>query len=121
MADISSIVDSISNLSLGELGELKQSLQDKFDVALPSSISQITTTPGIQEEQQTEFEVVVVDGGSQKINIIKIVRDVLGLSLKDSKDFVDTLPKTLKESVSKEEAENLKKKFEDAGAKVEIK
>src|SRR5512135_3287045 len=128
MADINAIVDTISALTLGEAAELKKALEDKFGVtaAAPVMMGGMMpaaggAAPAAAAEEKTEFDVVLADGGAQKINVIKAVREATGLGLKEAKDLVDGAPKTVKEAVSKADAEALKKKLEEAGAKVDLK
>ncbi len=128
MADINSIVDQISALTLGEAADLKKALEDKFGVtaAAPMMMGGMMpaaggAAPAAAAEEKTEFDVVLADGGAQKINVIKAVREATGLGLKEAKDLVDGAPKTVKEALPKADAEALKKKLEDAGAKVELK
>lgn len=127
MADINAIVDTISNLTLGEAAELKKALEEKFGVtaAAPMMMGGMMPAaggaPAAAAEEKTEFDVVLADGGAQKINVIKAVREATGLGLKEAKDLVDGAPKVVKEAISKADAEALKKKLEEAGAKVELK
>ncbi len=126
MADINSIVDTISNLTLGEAAELKKALEDKFGVtaAAPMMMGGMMPAAGggaPAAEEKTEFDVILADGGAQKINVIKAVREATGLGLKEAKDLVDGAPKPVKEGIAKADAEALKKKLEEAGAKVELK
>ena len=127
MADINAIVDQISALTLGEAAELKKALEDKFGVtaSAPMMMGMMPAAgggaPAAAVEEKTEFDVILADGGAQKINVIKAVREATGLGLKEAKDLVDGAPKPVKEGIPKAEAEALKKKLEDAGAKVEMK
>jgi large subunit ribosomal protein L7/L12 len=128
MADINAIVETISSLTLGEAAELKKALEEKFGVtaAAPVMMGGMMpaaggAAPAAAAEEKTEFDVVLADGGAQKINVIKAVREATGLGLKEAKDLVDGAPKTVKEAISKADAEALKKKLEEAGAKVELK
>lgn len=126
MADINAIVDTISGLTLGEAAELKKALEEKFGVtaAAPMMMGGMMPAAGgaaPAAEEKTEFDVVLADAGAQKINVIKAVREATGLGLKEAKDLVDGAPKVVKEAASKADAEALKKKLEDAGAKVELK
>ena len=127
MADINAIVESISALTLGEAADLKKALEDKFGVtaAAPMMMGGMMPAAGGPAapavEEKTEFDVVLADGGAQKINVIKAVREATGLGLKEAKDLVDGAPKTVKEGMPKADAEALKKKLEEAGAKVELK
>ncbi len=126
MADINSIVDSISSLTLGEAAELKKALEEKFGVSAAAPVMMGGMMPAAggaapAAEEKTEFDVILADAGAQKINVIKAVREATGLGLKEAKDLVDGAPKPVKEGISKADAEALKKKLEDAGAKVELK
>ena len=125
MANIAELVDQISNLTLGEAAELKSALEEKFGVtaAAPMAYAQMPggDSPAAAEEEQTEFTVELTDAGAGKINVIKAVRELTGLGLKEAKDLVEGAPSAIKEEVSKEEAEDIKKKLEEAGAKVTLK
>jgi large subunit ribosomal protein L7/L12 len=126
MADINAIVDQISALTLGEASELKKALEEKFGVtaAAPMMMGGMMPAAGgaaPAAEEKTEFDVILTDGGASKINVIKAVREATGLGLKEAKDLVDGAPKTVKEAAPKADAEALKKKLEEAGAKVELK
>jgi large subunit ribosomal protein L7/L12 len=127
MADINAIVDQISALTLGEASDLKKALEEKFGVtaAAPMMMGMAPAAggaaPAAAVEEKTEFDVVLADGGASKINVIKAVREATGLGLKEAKDLVDGAPKTVKEALPKADAEALKKKLEEAGAKVELK
>lgn len=126
MADINAIVDTISGLTLGEAAELKKALEEKFGVtaAAPMMMGGMMPAAGgaaPAAEEKTEFDVVLADAGAQKINVIKAVREATGLGLKEAKDLVDGAPKVVKEAASKADADALKKKLEEAGAKVELK
>jgi large subunit ribosomal protein L7/L12 len=121
------LIEAISSLSVIELSELVKALEEKFGVSVASSIAAqttpaATTTVGSGQiaEEKTEFNVVLASMGSSKINVIKIVREVTGLGLKEAKDLVESSPKTLKENVTKVEAEEIKKKLTEAGATVEL-
>ena len=126
MADINAIVDSISSLTLGEAAELKKALEEKFGVSAAAPVMMGGMMPAAggaapAAEEKTEFDVILADAGAQKINVIKAVREATGLGLKEAKDLVDGAPKTVKEGISKADAEALKKKLEEAGAKVDLK
>ena len=127
MEDINAIVDQISALTLGEAADLKKALEEKFGVtaSAPMMMGMMPAAggaaPAAAAEEKTEFDVVLVEGGASKINVIKAVREATGLGLKEAKDLVDGAPKPVKEGISKADAEALKKKLEDAGAKVELK
>ncbi|HKI78475.1 MAG TPA: 50S ribosomal protein L7/L12 [Ignavibacteriaceae bacterium] len=120
---ISEIVEKIKALSLVEASELKTALEDEFGVtaAAPVMMGGAPAAGAAPAEEKTEFDVVLLGAGDKKINVIKVVRAHTGLGLKEAKDLVDGAPKTVKEAVSKDEAEKLKKEFEDAGATVELK
>ena len=124
MADLSKIVDELSQLTVLEAAELSKLLEEKWGVsaaaavAVPQGPAQTTTAP---VEEKTEFNVVLAEIGPQKINVIKEVRAITGLGLKEAKDLVEGAPKSIKENIGKEEAEDIKKKLEAAGAKVEVK
>ncbi len=127
MADkVADIVDKIKGLSLLEASELKTALEDEFGVSaaapvMVSGAGGAGSGDAAAAEEQTEFDVVLTGIGDKKINVIKVVRALTGLGLKEAKDIVDKAPNTVKEGVSKDEAEKLKKEFEDAGATAEIK
>jgi large subunit ribosomal protein L7/L12 len=125
---LSNIVESISKLTVLELSELVKQLEEKFGIQaqpmgfIPQGVAQTAAQPaGADQEQKTEFNVVLTNAGNNKIQVIKVVREITGLGLKEAKDFVESLPKPVKENVTKEQAEEIKKKLESAGASVEIK
>lgn len=121
---IAEIVEKIKELSLVEATELKKALEEEFDVtaAAPMMMGAMPAANGAaQEEEKTEFDVILAGIGDKKINVIKVVRTHTGLGLKEAKDLVDSFPKPIKEAVSKDEAEKIKKELEEAGATVEIK
>ncbi|WP_292655662.1 50S ribosomal protein L7/L12 [Nitratifractor sp.] len=117
------VLEFISNLSVLELSELVKEFEEKFGVSAQATV--VAAAPGAAAgeaaEEQTEFDVVLKDAGAKKINVIKVVRAVTGLGLKEAKAAVEETPTVIKEGVSKEEAEELKKQFEEAGATVELK
>ena len=127
MADLQAIADNLSSLTVLEVAELVKTLENKWGVsaAAPVAVAAAASPAGggaaAAAEEKTEFEVVLKVVGDKKINVIKAVREVTSLGLKEAKDLVDGAPKTVKEGVSKEEAAEIKKKFEEAGAQVEIK
>jgi large subunit ribosomal protein L7/L12 len=125
MADLEAIAENLSSLTVIEAASLVKLLEEKWGVsaAAPVAIAAAGAGAGAAEaaEEQTEFEVVLKEVGAKKINVIKAVREVTSLGLKEAKDLVDGAPKTVKEGVTKDEAEEIKKKFEGQGAKVEIK
>jgi large subunit ribosomal protein L7/L12 len=123
---VAEIVEKIKGLSLLEASELKKALEEEFGVtaAAPVVFAGGAATGGGEAaaaEEKTEFDVVLVAAGEKKINVIKVVRAHTGLGLKEAKDLVDKAPNPVKEGISKEEAEKLKKEFEEAGATVELK
>ena len=117
------VLEYISGLSVLELSELVKEFEEKFGVsATPTVVAGAAgADAGESAEEQTEFDVVLLDAGAKKINTIKVVRAITGLGLKEAKSMAEDTPSTIKEAVSKEEAEDIKKQFEDAGAKVELK
>ncbi len=122
---VAEIVEKIKGLSLLEASELKKALEEEFGVtaAAPMVMAGAPAAGGgaAAVEEQTEFDVILQTVGDKKINVIKVVRAHTGLGLKEAKDLVDTAPKPVKEGVSKDEAEKLKKEFEEAGATVQVK
>lgn len=127
MADISGIADQIQGLTLMEASQLVKMLEEKLGVSAAAAAPVMVAGGGggaaaaPAAEEKTEFTVVLTGAGANKINVIKAVREVTSLGLKEAKDLVDGAPKPIKEGVSKEEAEAIKKKFVDAGASVEVK
>jgi large subunit ribosomal protein L7/L12 len=125
MADINAIAEQIQGLTLLEASQLVKTLEEKLGVSAAASVAVAAPAAGAAAapaaEEKTEFTVVLASVGSNKINVIKAVREVTSLGLKEAKDLVDGAPKPIKEGVSKDEAETIKKKFVDAGATVEIK
>jgi large subunit ribosomal protein L7/L12 len=119
------VVDYIKGISVLELSQLVKTLESELGVSAASAMPMAMPTGGgaaaAAVEEKTEFDVVLTEIGSNKINVIKVVREVTSLGLKEAKDLVEGAPKTVKEAVPKAEAEAIKKKFEDVGAKVEIK
>lgn len=119
---IEQILEAIENMKVLELNELVKAAEEKFGVSASAPV--VVGGPvagGAAEEEQTEFDVVLENAGASKINVIKVVRELTGLGLKEAKEAVDGAPKTLKEGVSKEEAEQIKAKLEEAGAAVTVK
>ncbi len=127
MADLAQLEESIVGLSLLEAAELVKKLESRLGVSAAAAAPVVVAGGGgaaagaAPAEEKTEFTVTLKDVGANKINVIKAVREVTALGLKEAKDLVDGAPKTVKEGVSKEEAETIKKKFADAGATVEVK
>ena len=124
MADLDKVVDELSTLTVMEAAELSKLLEEKWGVsaAAPVAVAAAGASPAAEAaEEKDSFDVVLAASGDQKINVIKEVRAITGLGLKEAKDMVEGAPKTLKEGVKKEEAEEMKTKLEAAGAKVELK
>jgi large subunit ribosomal protein L7/L12 len=126
MSAVAEIVDKIEKLTLLEAVELKKALEDKFGVTAAAPVMMGGMMPAAGgaapvAEEKTEFTVMLKEAGAQKINVIKVVRAATGLGLKEAKDLVDGAPKPVKEAISKDDAEKLKKELEEAGAKVELK
>jgi large subunit ribosomal protein L7/L12 len=127
MADLQQLEDSIVGLSLLDAAALVKKLEERLGVSAAAAAPVMVAGGGAgaaaaaPAEEKTEFTVVLTEVGANKINVIKAVREVTSLGLKEAKDLVDGAPKTVKEGVNKEEAETIKKKFADAGAKVEVK
>lgn len=115
------ILEAIKVMSVLELNDLVKAIEEEFGVTAAAPVAVVAGGAGEAAAEQTEFNVNLVSGGASKINVIKVVRELTGLGLKEAKDLVDNAPKTLKEGVSKEEAEALKAKLEEAGAQVEVK
>ena len=125
MADLAKIVEDLSSLTVLEAAELSKMLEEKWGVSAAAPVAVAAAAggaaPAAAEEEKTEFDVILVDAGANKINVIKEVRGITGLGLKEAKDLVEGAPKPVKEAVSKGEAADLKKKLEEAGAKVDVK
>ncbi|MEG1799976.1 MAG: 50S ribosomal protein L7/L12 [Synergistaceae bacterium] len=120
------LIKAIEEMSVLELSELVKELEEKFGVSAAAPAMMMAApaagaAPAAAEEEKTEFDVVLKDHGANKIGVIKVVREITGLGLKEAKELVDGAPKTVKEGVSKDEAEEMKKKIEEAGAAVELK
>jgi large subunit ribosomal protein L7/L12 len=126
MADLQQIAENLSSLTVMEASQLVKMLEEKWGVSAAAPVAMAmgaapAAGAAAPVEEKTEFEVVLKDVGAKKINVIKVVREVTSLGLKEAKDLVDGAPKTVKEAVTKDEAEAIKKKFEAEGASVEIK
>ena len=120
------VIEFISNMSVLEMSELVKEMEDKFGVsaaavAVAAPVASVTGDAAAPAEEKTEFDVILTSIGEKKINVIKEVRGITGLGLKEAKEAVESAPKAIKEGVSKEEAEEVKKKLEEAGASVELK
>lgn len=122
---VNEIMEAVKELKVLELSELVKALEEEFGVsATPVAVAGAVAggaDAGAGAAEQTEFDVVLVDAGSSKINVIKVVREITGLGLKEAKEKVDTAPQAIKEGASKDDAEAIKAKLEEAGAKVELK
>ena len=126
MADLANLVEQLSSLTVLEAAELSKMLEEKWGVSAAAPVAVAAAAPAAAAaapaaEEQTEFTVILADAGDKKINVIKEIRTITGLGLKEAKDLVEGAPKTVKEGVNKEEAGKIKKVREDNGAKVEIK
>ncbi len=124
MADLAKIVDELSSLSVLEAADLSKMLEEKWGVSAAAPVAVAAAgAPGAAAaaEEQTAFDVILAAAGAQKINVIKVVRELTGLGLKEAKDLVEGAPKAVKTGVAKEEAETMKKKLAEAGATVEVK
>lgn len=117
------VKDFIKNMTLMDTAALVKELEGELGVsaAAPVAIAAAQAGPAATQEEKTEFNVILADSGEKKIQVIKVVRELTGLGLKEAKDLVDGIPKTLKEGVSKAEAETIKKKIEEVGGKIEVK
>jgi large subunit ribosomal protein L7/L12 len=128
-ADIQGLISQLEQMSVLELVELKKALEEKWGVTAAAAVATVSATPTggggavVAEpvEEQTEFDVVLTDFGANKIQVIKVVRELTALGLKEAKDLVEAAPTKVKEGINKDEAEAARKKLEDAGAKAEVK
>ena len=118
---IEQILEAIENMKVLELNELVKAAEEKFGVSASAPVMMAGAVAGGAAEEKTEFDVVLANAGASKVGVIKAVREVTGLGLKEAKEVFDNAPKTLKEGVSKEEADQIKEKLEAAGASVEVK
>ena len=127
MADIKAIAEQLVNLTVKEVNELATVLKDEYGIEPAAAAVAVAAGPAVGgaagggEEEKTSFDVVLADAGAAKLQVVKAVKEACGLGLKEAKDLVDCAPATIKEGLSKDEAENLKKTIEEAGAKVELK
>ena len=115
------LIDAIKELTVLELNDLVKACEEEFGVSAAAGVVVAAAGPAVEAEEKTEFDVELTEVGAEKVKVIKVVREVTGLGLKEAKDVVDGAPKMLKEAVSKEEAEDIKKKIEEVGAKVTLK
>ncbi len=125
MADLKQFAEQLVNLTVKEVNELAQILKDEYGIE-PAAAAVAVAAPsaggaGEAAAEQTEFDVILKSGGASKLNVVKLVKDLTGLGLKEAKELVDGAPKPVKEKISKADAENLKKQLEEAGAEVEVK
>ena len=127
MANIEKIVDELSNLTVMEAAELSKALEEKWGVSAAAAVAVAAPSAAVSDAgadaaaEKSEFDVILTAAGDKKINVIKEVRTITGLGLKEAKDLVEAAPKPVKEGASKDEAEEIKKKLEEAGASVEVK
>ncbi len=123
MADIAKMIEEIKSLTVLELNELVKAIEEEFGVsaAAPVMMAAAPAAGGAAAEEKSEFDVILTDAGASKMGVIKIVKEITGLGLKESKDIVDNAPKPVKEGVAKADAEAMKAKLEEAGAKIELK
>ncbi|AGF47291.1 large subunit ribosomal protein L7/L12 [Candidatus Kinetoplastibacterium desouzaii TCC079E] len=116
------ILEAVSSMTVLELSELIKDMEDKFGVSAAAAVAVAAPAAAAAAvEEQTEFNVMLLEAGANKVSVIKVVREITGLGLKEAKDLVDSSPKAVKEGIAKVDAETIKKKLEDAGAKAEIK
>jgi large subunit ribosomal protein L7/L12 len=116
------ILEAIKGMTVLELNDLVKAIEEEFGVTAAAPVAVVAGGGGAAEAaEQSEFDVILVEAGASKINVIKVVREITGLGLKEAKDLVDSAPKPIKEKVAKEDAEAVKAKLEEAGAKVEVK
>ncbi|WP_038028766.1 50S ribosomal protein L7/L12 [Thermonema rossianum] len=125
MADLKAFAEQLVNLTVKEVNELAQILKEEYGIE-PAAAAVAVAAPGAAgageaAEEKTSFDVILADAGASKLNVVKEVKNITGLGLKEAKELVDSTPKPIKEGVSKEEAEDIKKRLEEAGAKVEVK
>ena len=118
---ITALVEQVQELTVLELSELVHTLEEVFGVSAAAAAVAAPAAAAVEVEEKTEFDVILKSAGASKLNVIKVVRAATGLGLKDAKDLVDNCPKTLKEAISKEDAEKLAAELKEAGAEVEIK
>ncbi|WP_394239279.1 50S ribosomal protein L7/L12 [Niallia oryzisoli] len=115
------IIEAVKNMTVLELNDLVKAIEEEFGVTAAAPVAVVGGAAGAAAEEKTEFDVVLASAGDQKIKVIKVVREITGLGLKEAKELVDNTPKPVKEGVSKEEAEEVKAKLEEVGAGVEVK
>ena len=121
---ITNILEEIKALTIVELADLVKAVEEEFGVSAAAPVGVVAAgaaAPAAAAEEKTEFDVILKAAGASKLNVIKVVRELTGLGLKDAKDLVESAPKAIKEGIAKDEAENVKKALEEAGAEVEVK
>ena len=124
MANIEKFIEEIKSMTVLELSELVKAIEEEFGVSAAAPVMVAAAggaAAGAAAEEKSEFDVILADAGASKLGVVKVVKEITGLGLKEAKDIVDGAPKTVKEAVSKEEAESIKAKLEEAGATVELK
>jgi len=124
MANIEKFIEEIKSMTVLELSELVKAIEEEFGVSAAAPVMVAAAggaAAGAAAEEKSEFDVILADAGASKLGVVKVVKEITGLGLKEAKDIVDGAPKTVKEAVAKEEAEAIKAKLEEAGAKVELK
>lgn len=124
MSKVATLMEEIKNMTVLELSELVKALEEEFGVSAAAPVMAMAAAPaegGAAAAEKSEFDVILADAGAAKLNVVKVVKEATGLGLKEAKDLVDGAPKAVKEGLSKDEAEALKAKLEEAGAKVELK
>lgn len=120
MADLKQIAEQLVNLTVKDVNELAKILKDEYGIE-PAAAAVVAAAPGAAAAEKSTFDVILKNGGAAKLQVVKLVKELTGLGLKEAKDLVDAAPKPLKEGISKEDAESLKKQLTEAGAEVEIK
>ena len=115
------ILDAVKGMTVLELSDLVKAFEAEFGVSAAAPAAAAGAAPAVVEEEKTEFDVILTGAGEKKINVIKVVREITALGLKEAKDLVDSAPKAVKEGISKEDANSIKAKLEEAGASVEVK
>ena len=120
MADLKAIAEQLVNLTVKDVNELAKILKDEYGIE-PAAAAVVAAAPGAAAAEKSTFDVILKSGGAAKLQVVKLVKELTGLGLKEAKDLVDAAPKPLKEGISKEDAESLKKQLTEAGAEVEIK
>ena len=124
MADINAIIEAIKGLTILELNDLVKAVEEEFGVSAAAPVGVAVAggaAPAAAAEEKTEFDVILANAGASKLNVIKVVREITGLGLKDAKDLVESAPKAIKEGVAKDEAEKIAEQLKAAGAEVEVK